>query len=77
MSQSKQSMRSALTPGRSASRRPLCAPRFVILAPVRVLYGALLLSTMAIVGVALAVARHIAQHRRAIRSESEHHDDPV
>jgi hypothetical protein len=51
--------------------------QFVILAAVRVLYGALLLSTVAIVWVAVAVARHIVQHRRAIRSQAEHHDDPV
>jgi hypothetical protein len=48
-----------------------------MLTPVRVLYGALLVSTVAIVWVAIAVARHIAQHRRAHRSQSEQHDDPV
>ncbi|HZZ38780.1 MAG TPA: hypothetical protein VFE06_06600 [Acidobacteriaceae bacterium] len=64
-------------------RRPLHAaparsgPQFVILAPVRVLYGVLLFSTVVIVWVAIAVARHIVQHRRAIRSHTEHHDDPV
>jgi hypothetical protein len=48
-----------------------------MLAPVRVLYGVLLLSTVAIVWVAIAVARHIVHHRRAIRSQAEQHDDPV
>jgi len=48
-----------------------------MLAAVRVLYGALVLSTVVIVWVAIAVARHIVQHRRAIRSQPEQHDDPV
>ncbi|HEX3663211.1 MAG TPA: hypothetical protein VHU89_17370 [Acidobacteriaceae bacterium] len=48
-----------------------------MLAPVRVLYGVLLLSTVVIVWVAVAVARHVVQHRRAIRSQPEQHDDPV
>jgi hypothetical protein len=48
-----------------------------MLGAVRVLYVVLLLSTAAIVGVAVAVTRHIAQHRRAIRSQAEQHDDPV
>jgi hypothetical protein len=48
-----------------------------MLAPVRVLYGVLLLSTLVIVGVAIAIARHIRQHGKAIRSQAEHPDDPV
>jgi len=54
-----------------------CLMQFVMLAAVRVLYGVLLLSTVAIVWVAVAVARHIVQHRRAMRARPEQHDDPV
>jgi hypothetical protein len=48
-----------------------------MLTVVRVLYGVLVLSTAVLVWVAIAVARHIVQHRRAIRSQAEQHDDPV
>lgn len=58
-----------------AARAP--SLRFVMLAAVSVLFGVLLLSTVAIVWVAIAVARHIVQHRRAIRSQAEPHDDTV
>ncbi|MGA8531986.1 MAG: hypothetical protein WB622_19845 [Acidobacteriaceae bacterium] len=81
MSQDKRVMRepphrAAVEAAQSAAGR---APslRFVMLTAVRVLFGVLLLSTVVIVWVAIAVARHIAQHRRAIRSQAEPHDDPV
>lgn len=67
------SVESSATPRRERLR----SPHFVMLTAVRVLYGVLLLSTMVIVAVAVAVARHIAQHRRAIRSQAETHEDSV
>ena len=72
-------MRATLRPAQPSCPTPDAAPllRFVMLAAVRVLYGVLLLSTVAIVWVAVAVARHIVQHRRAIRARPEQHDDPV
>ena len=53
------------------------AQLFVILSPVLVLYGIYLLCTVALVWTAVAVTRHIVQHRRGNRSQSEHHDESV
>ena len=77
MIESKQPMRDV--PAEPPPRVPpgLEPLQFVMLGAVRVLYGVLLLSTAAIVWVAIAVTRHIVQHRRAIRSQAEQHDDPV
>jgi hypothetical protein len=50
---------------------------FVILSSVQVLYGVLLLSTMALIWAALAVVRHIRRQRTAARSQAEHHDEPL
>ncbi|MGA7525237.1 MAG: hypothetical protein WBW84_22500 [Acidobacteriaceae bacterium] len=77
MIEGKQAMREPLLTPLPKLRRMLPRPQFVMLAVVRLLYGGLLLSTVAIVWVAVAVARHIVQHRRAIRSQAEAHDDPV
>lgn len=50
----------------------LCYPPTVL-----VLYGIYLLCTVALVWTAVAVTRHIVQHRRGNRSHSEHHDESV
>lgn len=50
---------------------------FVILSAVLVLYGIYVLCTVALVWTAIAVTRHIVQHRRLSRSHSEHHDESV
>lgn len=62
------------TRGRKRSASP---PAFVILTPVLVLYGIYVLCTVALVWTAIAVTRHIVQHRRLNRSRSEHHDESV
>lgn len=48
---------------------------FVILSPVQILYGVLILSTMALIWAALAVIRHVRQQRAAARTRPESHDD--
>lgn len=58
-------------------RRRLPEPHFVILSPVLVLYGIYVLCTVALLWTAVAVTRHIVQHRRLSRSHSEHHDESV
>lgn len=57
-----------------ASHRSITSP-FVILSPVRVLFGVLVLCTLAMIWAAVATTRHILRHRRASRSHSEHHDE--
>ena len=61
--------------GSSSESAP--AAWFVILSPVRVLFGVLILSTMALIGAALAVVRHVRHHRAAARSQAEPHDEPL
>lgn len=48
---------------------------FVILFPVRYLYGVLILSTMALVWAAWAVVRYVRQQRTEARSHAEPHDE--
>jgi hypothetical protein len=48
-----------------------------MLTPVLVLYGLYVLCTVALIGAAIAVTRHIVLHRRATRARMEHHDDHV
>ncbi len=43
--------------------------------PVRVLYGVLILSTMALIWAALAVVRHIRRQRNAVRSQADSHEE--
>ncbi|MGB9028836.1 MAG: hypothetical protein WCC27_01850 [Acidobacteriaceae bacterium] len=52
-------------------------PCFVILTPVRFLFGVLVLSTAALLWAALAVVRHIRHHREAAGAKAEQHDDPL
>ncbi|MGB6131881.1 MAG: hypothetical protein WCC14_21735 [Acidobacteriaceae bacterium] len=40
-----------------------------------VLYGIYVVCTMVLIGAAVAVTRHILQHRRADASQVEHHDE--
>jgi hypothetical protein len=55
-----------------------CRLSAVILSPVRVLYGVLLLCTMALLGAALAVVRHIRHQRESEASKTpQHHDEPL
>ncbi|HUB19754.1 MAG TPA: hypothetical protein VL990_14025 [Acidobacteriaceae bacterium] len=44
---------------------------------MQVLYGVLILSTMALVWAALAVVRHIRHQRAATRSQSDPPDEPL
>jgi hypothetical protein len=48
-----------------------------MLAPVLVMYGIYVVCTVALIGAAAGVTRHIIQHRRATRSRVEHHEDHV
>ncbi|MGC2618356.1 MAG: hypothetical protein WA414_04890 [Acidobacteriaceae bacterium] len=48
-----------------------------MLTPVLLLYGLYVLCTVALIGAAIGVTRHIVLHRRATRSRTEHHDDHV
>ncbi|HLJ78401.1 MAG TPA: hypothetical protein VKT75_13345 [Acidobacteriaceae bacterium] len=50
---------------------------FAILSPVLLLYGIYVLCTVALVWTAIAITRHIVQHRRLSRSHTEHHDENV
>ncbi|MFP5226287.1 MAG: hypothetical protein ACLGXA_01565 [Acidobacteriota bacterium] len=42
---------------------------------MQVLYGVLILSTMALIWAALAVVRHVRAQRAAARAHSDHHDE--
>lgn len=55
--------------------RHICGS-LAILTPVLLLYGIYVLCTVALIWTAIAVTRHILQHRRQ-RSQTEHHDESV
>ena len=64
----------------TANQQPATGYRLsaVILSPVRLLYLVLILCTMALLGAALAVVRHIRHQREAETSKtSQHHDEPL
>jgi len=42
---------------------------------VLVLYGIYVVCTLVLIGAAVAVARHVMQHRHANPSQVEHHDE--
>jgi hypothetical protein len=48
-----------------------------MLSAVLVLYAIYVVCTVVLIWAAIAVMRHILQHRRATRSRMSHHDDPV
>jgi hypothetical protein len=48
-----------------------------MLTPVLILYGIYVVCTVTLLWAAIAVMRHIVQHRRASRSHVEAHDDPI
>jgi hypothetical protein len=50
---------------------------FVILTPVRFLYGVLILSTATLIWAALAVVRYVRHQRAAARSQAEPPDEPL
>ncbi len=59
----------------SHNRLPPPLGWFAILTPVFVLYSVYVACTVALVGAAAGIARHIVQHRRGVRSHAEHPDE--
>jgi hypothetical protein len=68
-----------IAPGynRPAAAGAVLENRFVILAPVLILYAVYVACTIALVLAAAGIVRHIVRHRRAVRSQTDHPDEPL
>ena len=51
--------------------------RFAILCPVLILYAVYVACTIALIAAAAGIVRHILRHRRTVRSQTDHPDEPL